>query len=72
MQAGMTFTVEPVVAEGSSSDRRPNLWRATAGSGAVEIWEDGWTAATQQGGRGAQFEHTVLITRRGVEVLTRY
>lgn len=55
MQPGVTFTIEPVLCEGS-----PNL----------EILEDGWTVVTEDGKRTAQFEHTVLITDSGVEVLT--
>ena len=33
-------------------------------------WPDGWTAATQDGQRSAQFEHTLVITPDGAEVLT--
>jgi methionyl aminopeptidase len=33
-------------------------------------WPDNWTAATEDGKRSAQFEHTLLITEDGVEVLT--
>ena len=35
------------------------------------IWDDGWTAVTADGSRSAQFEHTVLVTDTGVDVLTR-
>ena len=35
------------------------------------IWADGWTAVTADGSRTAQFEHTVLVTDTGVDVLTR-
>jgi methionyl aminopeptidase len=52
---GMTFTIEPMINLGS--------WRAT-------LWPDGWTAVTTDGKRSAQFEHTVLVTPDGVEVLT--
>jgi len=51
----MTFTVEPVLAQGSHE---------------IIILEDGWTAVTLDNGRAAQCEHTVLITDDGVEVLT--
>ena len=34
------------------------------------MWNDGWTVTTTDGGRSAQFEHTVLITNDGVEILT--
>lgn len=52
---GMTFTIEPMITMGD--------WHA-------EIWDDGWTAVTADGRRTAQFEHTVLVTDAGVEVLT--
>ncbi|XP_069703680.1 methionine aminopeptidase 1D, mitochondrial isoform X2 [Periplaneta americana] len=55
MEAGMTFTIEPVLAQGSHE---------------IVILEDGWTAVTLDNGRAAQCEHTVLITDTGVEVLT--
>ncbi|CAE7616154.1 MAP1D, partial [Symbiodinium pilosum] len=55
MQEGTTFTIEPVLTEGSPE------WFT---------WEDGWTVATKDGGRAAQFEHTILITSDGCEVLT--
>nr|CAD7586625.1 unnamed protein product [Timema genevievae] len=56
MLPGMTFTIEPVIAQGSEN---------------IVILEDGWTAVTEDTGRAAQFEHTVLITETGVEVLTQ-
>ena len=37
---------------------------------ATGIWDDGWTAVTADGRRTAQFEHTLLVTDDGVEVLT--
>ncbi|XP_065053833.1 methionine aminopeptidase 1D, mitochondrial-like isoform X2 [Rhopilema esculentum] len=55
MWPGMTFTIEPIICEGS-----PN----------IEIWDDGWTAVTVDNKRAAQFEHTILITDYGAEVLT--
>jgi len=55
MQPGQTFTVEPAVSEGGAG---------------VRVLEDGWTAVTQDNSRSAQFEHTVLITQTGVEILT--
>lgn len=57
MKPGMTFTIEPMLTEGSAE---------------VEMWPDGWTVVTRDRGRAAQFEHTLLITDSGVEVLTRY
>ena len=55
IEPGMTFTVEPMITVGS--------WRA-------RMWDDGWTASTIDGGRTAQFEHTILITEDGPEILT--
>ncbi len=52
---GMTFTVEPMINQGT--------WRS-------EIWEDGWTAVTLDRKLSAQFEHTLLITPQGPELLT--
>lgn len=51
----MTFTIEPMINEGS-----PNLY----------IEKDGWTARTIDGKLSAQFEHTILITEDGNEILT--
>jgi methionyl aminopeptidase len=33
-------------------------------------WNDGWTAVSRDGGRSAQFEHTVVITDDGAKILT--
>jgi methionyl aminopeptidase len=55
LKAGMTFTIEPMI----------NL-----GTHEVEILDDEWTAVTADGRLSAQFEHTVLVTATGVEVLT--
>ncbi|XP_013772072.1 methionine aminopeptidase 1D, mitochondrial-like [Limulus polyphemus] len=55
MQEGMTFTIEPVISEGEPK---------------IVILEDGWTAVTLDNSRCAQFEHTILVTKTGVEVLT--
>jgi methionyl aminopeptidase len=56
IEPGMTFTIEPMINEGA--------WELG------RIWPDGWTAPTRDGSRCAQFEHTVLVTGTGVEVLT--
>jgi len=56
MRPGMTFTIEPMITMGS--------WRH-------QMWDDGWTAVTSDRSRTAQFEHTLLVTGDGVEVLTR-
>jgi methionyl aminopeptidase len=55
MRPGMTFTIEPMITLGSWQHR---------------TWDDGWTAVTTDGKRTAQFEHTVLVTDTGVDVLT--
>ena len=51
---GMIFTIEPMITEGKAE---------------CYEWSDNWTVVTRDGGRCAQFEHTVLITDDGVEVL---
>jgi methionyl aminopeptidase len=55
LQSGMTFTIEPML---------------TMGDWACRMWDDGWTVVTADGQRSAQFEHTVVVTRDGVEILT--
>ncbi|KAL7496916.1 hypothetical protein ACHAWT_005825 [Skeletonema menzelii] len=52
---GMIFTIEPMITEGSAD---------------CFEWNDNWTVVTRDGGRCAQFEHTVLVTEDGVEILT--
>lgn len=56
LRAGMVFTIEPMI----------NL-----GTHEVEIKDDKWTAVTADGSLSAQFEHTIVVTRSGAEVLTR-
>ncbi|MDO8435487.1 MAG: type I methionyl aminopeptidase [bacterium] len=53
--AGMVLAIEPMV---------------TAGNPAVHILDDGWTAVTADTKRAAHFEHTILVTETGAEVLT--
>lgn len=55
MAEGHTFTIEPMICTGSSKSI---------------FWPDDWTATTVDGGLSAQFEHTLLITKDGVEELT--
>ena len=55
MRPGMTFTIEPMITLGTWQHR---------------MWDDEWTAVTADGKRTAQFEHTVLVTENGVDVLT--
>ncbi len=55
MEEGMTFTIEPML---------------TLGTIAYDVWDDGWTAVTKDHRRTAQFEHTLLVTGNGYEILT--
>jgi methionyl aminopeptidase len=55
IQPGMTFTIEPML---------------TAGTAEWDLWDDGWTAVTADGSRTAQFEHTIVVTPTGAEILT--
>ncbi|HEY5962205.1 MAG TPA: type I methionyl aminopeptidase [Polyangiaceae bacterium] len=55
LKPGMTFTIEPMI---------------NVGSYEVRILDDEWTAVTADGSLSAQFEHTVLVTLTGVEILT--
>jgi methionyl aminopeptidase len=56
LRPGMTLTVEPMI----------NL-----GSPEVDVLADGWTVVTRDGRLSAQFEHTILVTADGHEILTR-
>jgi methionyl aminopeptidase len=55
MEPGMTFTIEPML---------------TLGTVEYDIWPDGWTVLTADRKRTAQFEHTVVVTADGYEILT--
>ena len=55
LEPGMTFTIEPMI---------------TLGGIDYDVWRDGWTVTTKDKSWTAQFEHTVLVTADGVEVLT--
>ena len=55
IEPGMTFTIEPMLNLGTPQ------W---------DLWDDGWTAVTRDRRRSAQFEHTILITDEGNEILT--
>ena len=56
LKEGMVLAIEPMV---------------TAGSNAVRVLDDNWTAVTVDGGYSAHFEHMVAVTRNGPDVLTR-
>jgi methionyl aminopeptidase len=55
LEPGMTFTIEPML---------------TLGTIDYEIWDDGWTVVTADHRRTAQFEHTLVVTDTGAEILT--
>ena len=55
IEVGMTFTIEPMLNLGTHE------W---------DMWEDEWTVVTKDRKRSAQFEHTILVTDSGAEVLT--
>ena len=55
LRPGMTFTIEPMI---------------TIGAPALHILDDGWTVVTEDGSPSAQFEHTILVTEQGGEILT--
>jgi methionyl aminopeptidase len=56
MKPGNIFTIEPMINAGKWGDI---------------LWPDDWTAVTKDGKRSAQFEHTLLVTETGVEILTQ-
>jgi methionyl aminopeptidase len=56
LKRGMAFTIEPMV---------------TLGAPTTRVLDDGWTVVTQDGRWSAQFEHTVVVTETGCEVMTR-
>jgi methionyl aminopeptidase len=56
IEPGMTFTIEPMINLGSLD---------------YEIWDDGWTVATKDRKWTAQFEHTLVVTDDGAEILTQ-
>ncbi|GIG25711.1 type I methionyl aminopeptidase [Cellulomonas denverensis] len=55
IEPGMVFTIEPMLNLGTPD------WT---------MWDDGWTVVTADGRRSAQFEHTLLVTETGAEILT--
>jgi methionyl aminopeptidase len=56
LREGMTFTIEPMI--------------TASGESRHKMWDDDWTAVTADGSRTAQYEHTMVVTKDGVEVLT--
>jgi methionyl aminopeptidase len=57
LQEGMALAIEPMV---------------NCGLPGVKILEDGWTAVTSDGQRSAHFEHTIVVTENGPEILTQF
>ena len=55
IEKGMTFTIEPMI---------------TLGGIDYDIWDDGWTVTTKDKSWTAQFEHTLVVTDDGAEILT--
>jgi methionyl aminopeptidase len=55
IESGMTFTIEPMI---------------TLGGTDYDIWDDGWTVTTKDKSWTAQFEHTIVVTDTGAEILT--
>jgi methionyl aminopeptidase len=58
LQEGMIFTIEPMINMGKSYEVKVSS-------------EDDWTVTTEDGSLSAQFEHTVLVTSKGAEILTK-
>lgn len=55
LEPGMTFTIEPML---------------TLGDPSSHVWDDDWTVSTNDGSRCAQWEHTIVVTDTGAEILT--
>jgi methionyl aminopeptidase len=55
LKAGMCFTIEPMI---------------NAGGYEVDVLDDGWTVVTRDRSLSAQFEHTLVVTKSGCEILT--
>lgn len=56
MKPGMVFTIEPMI---------------NAGAADCELQPDGWTVKTKDGALSAQFEHTIVVTSKGPEILSK-
>jgi methionyl aminopeptidase len=55
IEQGMTFTIEPMI---------------TLGTIDYDVWDDDWTVTTKDKKWTAQFEHTLVVTESGAEILT--
>ena len=61
MEVGMVFTIEPMLTLGTPEE---------PGSVAWDQWDDDWTVTTRDKSLTAQFEHTLVVTERGADILT--
>jgi methionyl aminopeptidase len=57
----MVFTIEPMLTLGTLDKPGTIAW---------DIWDDDWTVTTRDKSWTAQFEHTMVVTERGVDILT--
>ncbi len=61
IEPGMVFTIEPMLTLGTPEHPGTSAW---------DEWADGWTVTTRDKSLTAQFEHTLVVTERGAELLT--
>jgi methionyl aminopeptidase len=61
IEPGMVFTIEPMLTLGTPEKPGTVDW---------DEWDDGWTIVTRDRSLTAQFEHTIVVTERGTEILT--
>jgi len=61
IEPGMVFTIEPMLTLGTPEAPGTIDW---------DEWDDGWTVVTRDRSLTAQFEHTIVVTERGSEILT--
>jgi len=61
MEVGMVFTIEPMLTIGTPDEPGPVDW---------DLWADDWTVVTRDRRLTAQFEHTLVVTERGADILT--
>lgn len=61
MEVGMVFTIEPMLTIGTPESPGTIAW---------DMWDDDWTVVTRDRSLTAQFEHTLVVTERGADILT--
>lgn len=61
IEVGMVFTIEPMLTIGTPEQPGTSAW---------DLWDDDWTVVTRDRSLTAQFEHTLVVTERGTEILT--